>query len=129
MKVFSEIECIEVPRYVAETFNKKIPMDDETNKSAQQMCDRINRLISHALEGLPNVDWEICNSKYRSPIINEPLGLERDGFKVYVYGEERGKKSPIAIFKDSSLAADYFVWLVSKGMRTVDWSLFLDMES
>ena len=128
MKFFSEMECIEVPQYVSEIFNKRPPTDNQTTMRTQQMYERINRLVSHALEGLPNADWEILNSNCRSPKINEPLGLERDDFKTYVYGEERGRKSPIAIFKDSSLAADYFVWLVSKGKREINWQLFVDVE-
>lgn len=41
---------------------------------------------------------------------------------------ERGSKSAMAIFKSSHSAAKYFVWLVSGGSRSIDWSLFPEME-
>jgi hypothetical protein len=34
----------------------------------------------------------------------------------------------LAVFADDHLAAKYFVWLVSKGQRTIDWTKFLEME-
>jgi hypothetical protein len=128
MKFFSETECVPVPKYVCETFNRRLSPQDQASERIKKMGERVNRLIAQALEGLPHADWIISNTKYQSPNVHEPLGLESDGLMTYVYGEERGQKSPIAIFKDDHMAAKYFVWLVSKGKREIDWSLFLDME-
>lgn len=129
MKNANDLGCLEVPLYVAELFNRKLSAQDQASERIKKMGERVHRLIAHALEGLPNADWEILNSKYRSPIVTEPLGLETDGVMTYVYGEERGKKMPLAIFKNDHMAASYFVWLVSKGKREINWDLFLDMVS
>ena len=91
------------------------------------MVERVHKLISNALSELPGADWIISSTNYRSVIVNEPYGIESDNSMIYIYGEERGNKSPIAVFKDLTMAADYFVWLVSKGQRKIDWELFLEM--
>lgn len=127
MKNANELGYIEVPRYVADTFNRKLSAEDQASKRIRMMGERVHKLIAHALADLPNVDWEILGTKYRSPVVCEPLGMEGDGVMTYVYGEERGTKMPLAIFKNDHLAARYFVWLVSKGQREINWELFLDM--
>ena len=87
------------------------------------------RLIATALEGLPNAQWRIDNEpKYRSARLDEFYGLERFDYGYCMYASERGIPSMLAIFERIDLAADYFVWIVSRGERKIDWSLFLEME-
>lgn len=118
-----------VPEFVAQDF-RVLPGHPSGKPGAyEKSVQRVYRLIAHALDGLPRADWLIDGeTRYRSAILNEPLGLLRfaDGFVVY--GEERGRKRVLAVFKDDHLVAKYFVWLVSNGQREIDWSLFLDME-
>ncbi|MCV0438425.1 MAG: hypothetical protein K5880_07320 [Hydrogenophaga sp.] len=65
---------------------------------------------------------------YHSPNAIEPYGIECTDGKFYIYAEQRGQRSPIAVFKSAHMAAKYFVWLVSGEKAKIDWSLFLDME-
>lgn len=122
-----ETGLIQVPRYFADVFNCKLSTQDQASERIFVMGKRVHLLIDKALENLPNSDWIISGTEYHSKLINEPYGFESDGVMTYIFAEERGKKSPIAIFKDDHLAAKYFVWLVSKGQRKIDWKLFLDM--
>lgn len=124
-----ETYSIHVPKYVADVFGRKLSTEDQASTRIKMMIERVYKLIEHALNGLSNSDWIISNTKYRSAFLNEPYGIETDGVMTYLYAEERGKKSPIAVFKDITLGAEYFVWLVSKGQRAIDWELFLDMDS
>lgn len=122
-----EMGNIQVPKYFSDIFNRKLSSEEQASKRIRAMVERTHKLIAVALEDLSNADWEIANTNYHSCVVNEPMGLEGDGVMTYVYGEERGKRTPIAIFKGSTLAADYFVWLVSQGKREINWELFLDM--
>ena len=122
------LKSIDVPDYVADQFNRPLGHPNPAPESVDKSLERVYRLIAYALKDLPHADWEINENSYASPIRNEPYGFSRVGDKFFVYAEERGRRDALAIFKSSHLAAKYFVWLVSKGSRTIDWSLFLDME-
>lgn len=86
------------------------------------------RLIHEALKGLEQADWYVGERLYHSANDLEPYCFSKIGDKFYIWIEERGRRSPVAIFKDDHMAAKYFVWLVSKGKRKINWELFLDME-
>lgn len=84
---------------------------------------RIVVLIRESLKGINHPDWEINNGKFRSNNDTEPYGIEFHHDKAYVYAKERGARNDIAIFNSPHLAAEYFVWIVSDGKRSIDWSL------
>ena len=123
------MKTIEVPDYVADRFNQVQGHPSHIPGAVDKSIDRVYRLIAHALQKLERAEWEINENLYFSNIRNEPFGFCRVGNIFYIYAEERGRRDPLAIFESSHLAADYFVWLVSKGTRIIDWSLFLDMET
>lgn len=123
-----KMKSIEVPDYVADYFNQPLGHPNHTTGSVNKSLDRVYKLIAHALSDLEHSDWEINENLIFSKIRNEPFGFCMVGEIFYIYAEERGRRDALAIFKNSHLAAKYFVWLVSKGTRTIDWSLFLDME-
>lgn len=112
--------AIEVPGYVADEFERPLALDNMAG------LDRVYALISEALQGIEWPDWEVAGRRFHSAKANEPFGFEEVGGKFYIYSEERGKRSPVAVFKDDHLAAKYFVWLVSKGERSINWERFLD---
>lgn len=120
--------AISVPKYVADFFGAPLRHPSQNFDAIDASIERVYKLISVALRTVDIADWEVCGRKYHSLHCNEPLGLERVDDKFYVYAEERGIRTPIAIFKNDHLAADYFVWLVSKGKVSIDWSLHLEME-
>jgi hypothetical protein len=64
----------------------------------------------------------------QSALVDEFCGLERFEHGFCVYSSERGFRQLLAIFQSIHRAAEYFVWLVSKGQRTIDWTKFLEME-
>lgn len=120
---------IEVPDYVATTLKTQLGHPSSAPDALERSLRRTYRLIAEALKGLYPADWLIVGEPaYRSPNVNEPTGLERFKHGYVVFGEERGNRSMLALFKSDHLAAKYFVWLVSKGQRQIDWSLFLEME-
>jgi len=125
-----KMRSIEVPEYVWEEFKKPLVTSFWTPAKRGQSLARVYKLAAHALDGydVKQAQWSINDGQYKSQYCEEPTGFHRVGDLFYVYGENRGAKSPIAVFKDDHLAAKYFVWLVSKGQRSIDWSLFLDME-
>jgi hypothetical protein len=95
----------------------------------EQSVRRTYRLIADALEGLENAQWRINDEpRFQSAILDEFYGLERFEHGYCVYGSERGIPRMLAIFADDHLAAQYFVWIVSRGTRVIDGSKFLDME-
>ena len=120
---------IEVPEYVANDFNKPLTNQYRDERAVKQSLDRVYRLISHALAGLENVQWEVNEGQYHSSLHEEAYGFHRVSDKFYIYCEERGRRDAIAVFKSPYSGADYFVWLVSGGKASIDWSLFLDMEN
>jgi hypothetical protein len=96
---------------------------------AKQSLKRKYRLIADALVDHENKQWRLNEApEYRTTVLDEYLGLERFEHGFCVYASERGIRSMVAIFKSGKLAADYFVWLVSKGQRSIDWTKFLEME-
>jgi len=119
---------IEVPAYVADEFNKPLTHPSNKPHAVELSLERVYKLINEALQGIEHPDWDVDHRRYHSPHDNEPYGFEFERGKFYIYTEERGRRSPIAVFKSRYSAADYFVWLVSKGTRSIDWELFLDME-
>ncbi len=123
-----KMKTIEVPDYVAEQFAALQENACQSAHVVNKSAGRVFKLASHALSGVSNPEWEINDGMYHSPTCNEPLGLHKVDNKFIIYGEERGRRDVLAIFKSCHMAAEYFVWLVSKGKREIDWGLFLDME-
>lgn len=123
------MKTIQVPDYVADEFNSPITVVNGMDSTKKSSIERIYRLINEALQGIDFPDWEVQGRLYHS--INDvvPYGFESIEDKFYIYAEERGQRTAIAIFKSRYIAADYFVWLASQGARTINWSLFLEMES
>ena len=119
---------IEVPTYVADHFNLPFQHPSKESGAMGRSLERLYRLIAQALEGINWPDWDVANRKYHSAGDIEPYGFECVDGKFYIYIQERGQRKPVAIFKDDHLAAKYFVWLVSKGTRSINWELFLNME-
>ncbi len=125
---YTNTNYIAVPEYVANDFNRPLPNPSKKSNGFELHLERVYKLINEALKDVERADWEVGNGRYHSSNVNEPYGFERVDDKFYIYAEERGQRSPIAIFKDEHLAAKYFVWLVSDGKVRINWELFLDME-
>ena len=121
------MKAIQVPDYVADEFNHPLRHPSKKIDAVNLSLLRVYRLINESLKGISAPDWEVDGSRYHSMNRDEPYGFERVDDKFYVYVEQRGKRYAMAIFKSDSSCADYFVWLVSKGTRSIDWELFLDM--
>lgn len=122
------MKTIVVPGYVADEFNAQLRHPNPHADAVRKSIDRVYRLIDAALDGIENLNWRVDSTCYRSKVNIEPYGFEWVDDKFYIYASERGSKSAIAIFKSSHSAAKYFVWLVSGGGRSIDWSLFPEME-
>jgi hypothetical protein len=122
------MKSIDVPAYVADEFNSPLGHPSKNPNAVDLSLLRVYKLINEALKNINAFDWEVDSRRYHSLLANEPYGIERVGDKFYIYAEERGTRSAVAIFKSSNMAAKYFVWLVSKGQAKIDWTLFLDME-
>jgi hypothetical protein len=102
--------------------NRKLDMVNQSVR--RKYC-----LIADALGGLSAVQWRINDEpKMRSAELDEFLGLERFAHGFCVYSSERGFRQMLAIFHSIHLAADYFVWIVSNGQCTIDWTKFLEIE-
>lgn len=125
---YTNINCIEVPEYVSNRFNQPLANPSKKSNGIELHLERVYKLINEALKNVQETDWEIENRRYHSLYDVEPYGLECVAEKFYIYAKERGQRSPIAIFKNDHLAAEYFVWLVSDGKAKINWELFLDME-
>lgn len=122
-------KLISVPDFVAEDFERPLRHPSLAPDALERSLERVYRLVNEALKGLNDgLDWQVGDRRYHSSYANEPYFFSRIDDKFYIWGEERGRKAPIAVFKSSVLAAEYFVWLVSKGKREINWELFLDME-
>ncbi len=122
------MKTIEVPDYVADDFDKSLRQPNPNPGSVERSLERVYKLIAHTLADHKELEWEVNGSQYFSETRDNPLGFQRVGDKFYIYGEERGQRTALAIFKNDHLAAKYFVWLITKGQREIDWSLFLNME-
>lgn len=122
------VKTIEVPDYVAEKFNHPLVHPNKKVGAVDASIGRVYRLINEALKDIEWPNWDVASRRYHSANDVEPYGFVRVNDKFYIYAEERGQPSALAIFKSPYLAADYFVWLVSKGTREIDWGQFLDME-
>lgn len=116
-----------VPAYVADEFNLPLRHPSKKLDAVDVSVERVYRLMNEALKELKWPDWEIAGTQYCSIKDVEPYGFERVDDKFYIYAKERGRRSSVAIFKSYHMAANYFVWLVSKGKKEIDWELFLDM--
>jgi hypothetical protein len=115
-----------VPGYVAEAFEEGRASHE--NRLKVEAGDRRALLLARiALQNIETPDWEISDGEFRSPNDVEPYGIEIVNGRGYVYSKERGMKKPIAVFRSSHLACEYFVWLVSSGQRQIDWTQHLDM--
>lgn len=119
---------ISVPDFVADDFEKPLSHISQEKNSVQRSVERVYRLIDAALDGLKSADWDVAQGRYRSKNVVEPFCFCLFDDKFYIWVEERNDKAPIAIFKSRYLAADYFVWLVSKGAREINWELFMEDE-
>jgi hypothetical protein len=125
------MRSLEVPEYVWEEFRKPLITEFWTINKRERSLQRVYKLAAHALVDFEvgRAQWDINEGQYKSKYCLEPIGFHCVGQLFYVYGENRGVKSAFAIFKSPHSAAEYFVWLVSKDQCSIDWSLFLDMES
>jgi len=121
------MKTIEVIDFFADTFNKENRSVFLDLNFLNKDRERTYRLINEALKDQDWPEWDVNNGQYRSKTDNEPCCFEYIDDKFYIYGMQRGKKYPTALFESSGSAADYFVWLASEGTRKIDWSLFLDM--
>ncbi len=121
-------KLMEVPAYVADDFNQPLGHPSRKEGAVELSLNRVYKLINEALKDIEWPEWDVDNRRYHSSTDNEPYGFERVDDKFYIYAEERGQRSPIAIFKNDHLAAEYFVWLVSDSKAKINWELFLDME-
>jgi hypothetical protein len=119
---------ISVPDFFADDFERPLHHINPAKDSVDRSVERVYRLIQEALKGLEHADWDVGQRRYHSTLDLEPYCFSRLGDKFYIWAEERGRKAPIAVFKSRYMAAKYFVWLVSKGKREINWELFMDME-
>ncbi|MCV0438423.1 MAG: hypothetical protein K5880_07310 [Hydrogenophaga sp.] len=115
-----KFRSIEVAEYVADDFERPLSTLNQAG------LDRVYFLVKKALADIEWPEWEVAGRRFHSKNGNEPFGFEDVNGKLYIYSEERGIRSAIAIFKDDHLAAKYFVWLISKGERSINWDLFPD---
>lgn len=121
-------KSISVSDFFADDFERPLSHPNPAPGAVDRSIERVYRLIHETLKGLEYPDWDVGQRRYHSARDLEPYCFSRIGDKFYVWTEERGRRLPIAIFKDDHMAAKYFVWLVSKGKREINWELFLDME-
>ena len=123
---------LEVPDFVAHDFSTGARHPSPAPDAMIRHIERTYLLISEALVGLPRIighEWEIVNQPYGSgQVADEPYLLERLGTMFLIYSLQRGQPKTIALFPKLSIAAGFFVWLVSKGQRSIDWSKHLEME-
>ena len=108
------------------------------NRSTSEVdIKRTVKLIKEALDRdqnpRSNGTWCVIRSvngqrTYLVPRIYEPTTFLRQDKNLWIVGAtERAKEYPIAIFPgDLNSAAKYFVWLVSEGRVSIDWSLYLE---
>jgi hypothetical protein len=123
---------LEVPEFVAQDFSTGERHPSTAPDAVDRHIARVYLLISEALAGMPRAigyEWEIAGERYGSgQPADEPYVLERSRTMYLIYSLERGRPKTIALFPKLSQGAKYFVWLVSKGQRSIDWSRHLEME-
>ena len=126
------MKSLQVPDFVARDFSIGDARPGAPTETMEAHVSRVYLLVSEALAELPRVighEWEIAGQPYGSgQLANEPCVLERCGTLYVIYFLQRGNPSAIALFSTAIDAADYFVWVVSKGQRRIDWSKHLKME-
>jgi hypothetical protein len=123
------MKSVLIPDYAADWMLRSRPNSGEKVGAREQSLKRTYRLVSLALEDLRDAQWRINGEpKLQSKVLDEFYGLERFEHGFCIYGSERGIPRMLAIFEDDHLAAKYFVWVVSKGQRTIDWTKFMEME-
>lgn len=120
------MKSISVPAYFADEFNQPLGYPSDNPSALHISIRRIFLLVEFTLKDVDWPDWEINDGEIRSKNDNEPYGIEFLDDKFYIYAKQRGIRSAIAVFKDGHMAAKYFVWLVSKGERSINWELLLD---
>lgn len=110
-----------------------LPLHEELTDEKQ--IERVKKLINRALENLDKpTEYELCQKTF-----NYGMGLFEVGSHYglnfhlkeeicVIFGTQRDIKYPHSIFqlKDINMAAEYFVWLVSDGRVSIDWSLYLE---
>ena len=119
---------IQVPEFFSNDFERPLRHPNPASDSVTRSVERVYWLINETLRDQDDLDWSVGQRRYHSKYENEPYCFSRIENKFYIWAEERGIKSSIAIFKSRYLAADYFVWLVTKGNKKIDWESFLEME-
>lgn len=128
------IKPILVPEYVAEEFSHPLWHPNPAPDAVDRSVERVYRLIAHTLGDSSKWAWEICDWQITGRLYFgggdfEPYGFERVEDLFFIYGlDDHGRRHTFAIFKSSHMAAEYFVWLVSKGTAEIDWKLFMEME-
>jgi hypothetical protein len=123
------MKLVPLPDYAADEFLSLRKHPSNKEGAYDQSLKRKYRLIADALDQFENKQWRIDDApEYRLAILDEFYGLERFEHGFCVYGSERGIRGMLAIFESVHLAANYFVWIVSKGQRTIDWTKFMEME-
>jgi hypothetical protein len=123
------MKTVLVPDYAADQLRGALSDLKQNKDIVNQSVRRKYCLIADALDGFSADQWCINDEpKMRSAVLNEFLGLERFEYGFCVYSSERGFRQMLGIFHSIHLAADYFVWVVSKGQRSIDWTKFLEME-
>jgi hypothetical protein len=123
------MKSVLLPDHAADQLLRLRQQPSNKEGAYDQSCRRKYRLIADALANFENKQWRIDDApEYRLAILDEFYGLERFEHGFCVYGSERGVPMMLAIFESIHLAADYFVWVVSKGQRTIDWTKFMEME-
>jgi len=109
---------LSVPDYVANNFG------ETQSEFVSVSVNRVFQLIDEALKNSNATDWVVGDMVFHSKVVNEPYGIEYLENNFIIYGEQRGVKSALAIFHSPDLAAEYFVWLVTKGSRKINWDVF-----
>lgn len=123
------MKSIPLPDYAADDLLRRRKHSAEFTSDDERRIRGTYRLIADALADFENKQWRINDApEYRLAILDEFYGLEKFDYGFCVYASERGMLSMLAIFDSVNLAAKYFVWVVSKGQRTIDWTKFMEME-
>ena len=107
------------------------------NVDSKRSYERLQRLICLAIDGLEKkTEYEVCDKVFNYGLGASEVG-SRYGINFHlaervcvVFATQRDIAYPMAFFPlaSASAAANYFVWLASKGSATINWELFGDME-
>jgi hypothetical protein len=121
------MKSVPLPDYAADELLRRRKHSTEFTNDVELRLKRTYRLIADALADFENKQWRINDApEYRLTVLDEFYGLEKFDYGLCVYASERGMLSMLAVFDSAGLAADYFVWIVSKGRRTIDWTKFTE---